>query len=56
MAVKALIFGVDEIFEKLAPCYERAVQCGDIDIVDYAVLEQDGTKLHSAQGGGYRPS
>lgn len=56
MAVKALIFGVDEIFHALELFYGMAVQRGDIDIVGYAVFEPDGIKLYSAKGGGYGAS
>ncbi len=51
MAVKALIFGVDDLFPALKPFYEMAEQRGDIDIVGYAVFESDGIKLYPAKGG-----
>ena len=56
MAVKALIFGVDDFFPHLKPFYEQEIQRGNLEIVGYAVLEQDGIKLFSPQGGGRRPS
>ncbi len=52
MAVKALIFGVDDLFNELEPFYEVAIQRGDIDIVGYANLEKDGVKLYPIRGGG----
>ena len=52
MAVKALIFGVDDFFPQLKPYYDMAVQRGDIDIVGYAVFEQDVIRLYAAQGRG----
>ena len=52
MAVKALIFGVDDLFNELRPFYEVAFQRGDIDIVGYAVFEQDVIRLYAAQGRG----
>ena len=52
MTVKALIFGVDDLFNELKPFYEVAVQRGDIDIIGYANLEKDGIKLYPARGGG----
>lgn len=55
MAVKALIFGVDDLFNELRPFYEMAVQRGDIEIVGYATIEQGAIKLFSA-GGGAGPS
>ena len=56
MTVKALIFGVDDLFNELKPFYEVAVQRGDIDIIGYAKLEKDGIKLYPARGGGGSPS
>ena len=55
MAVKALIFGVDDLFNELKPYYEKAVHRGEIDIVGYAVFEQDGIRLYPAMGGGTDP-
>ena len=52
MAVKALIFGTDDMFNELKPFYDAAVQRGDIDIVGYATFDKDGIKLHPARGGG----
>lgn len=54
MAVKALIFGVDDLFNELRPFYEMAIQRGDIEIIGYAVFEQDAINLFSKGGG--RPS
>jgi len=51
VAVKALIFGVDDLFNELKPFYEVAVQRGDIDIVGYAVFENNAVKLYPARGG-----
>ena len=55
MAVRALIFGVDDLFPQLQPFYEMAVQRVDIDIVGYAVFEKDGIRLYPATGGGTDP-
>ena len=52
MAVKAIIFGVDDIFHELKPFYDMAIQRGDIEIVGYANLEKDGIKLYPAGGAG----
>ena len=41
MAYKALIFGVNDLFGKLQPHYAQAVQLGMLDIVAYAVIEND---------------
>ena len=56
MAVKALIFGVDDMFNELKPYYAMAVQRGELEIVGYAVFEKDGIKLYPAKGGGGSPS
>ena len=39
MALKTLIFGVDDIFNELKPYYAREVQRGNLEIVAFAVLE-----------------
>ena len=51
MTVKALIFGVDDLFNELKPFYEVAIQRGDIDIIGYANLDKSGVKLYPARGG-----
>ena len=51
MTVKALIFGVDDLFNELKPFYEVAVQRGDIEIVGYAVFENNAVKLYPAWEG-----
>ncbi len=55
MAVKALIFGVDELYNELKPFYEMAVQRGNIEIVGFAELQQNSIKLYG-KGGGYGSS
>ena len=53
MAVQALIFGTDVMFPTLKPFYEREVQRGNLEIVGYAVLENNGIKIIPVpQGGG----
>ena len=51
MAVKALIFGVDDLFNELRPFYEMVVKRGDIEIVGHSVFEQGAIKLYAARGG-----
>ena len=51
MAVKALIFGIDDLFNELKPFYELAVQRGDIDIVGYAVFEKGTINFYPGEGG-----
>ena len=41
MAYKTLIFGTDDLFDKLRPHYEREIQRGTFDIVAQAVVEDD---------------
>ena len=56
MAVKALIFGVDDQFNELRPYYEAAVQRGEIEIVRFAVFEKNEINLYPAGGGGQTPA
>ena len=50
MAIKTLIFGVDDLFNELKPYYAREVQHGNLDIVAYAVLENGKVTLIDATG------
>ena len=50
MAYKTLIFGVDDIFNELQPYYAREVQRGNLEIVAYAVLENNGIRIVPADG------
>ncbi len=52
MAVKALIFGVDDLYPRLKNFYDLEVQRGSLEIVGYAALENDGVKLLPKMGGG----
>ena len=52
MAVKALIFGVDDLYPQLKPFYDLEVKRGNLEIVGYAVLENGGVKLYANPGGG----
>lgn len=54
MAVKALIFGTDDLFPQLKPYYEREVQRGNLEIAGYAVIENGGVKLYANPGRGGR--
>ena len=51
MAIKALIFGVDDLFNELKPFYEMFAQRGEIEVVGYANFEKDGVKLYPAKEG-----
>ncbi|MBQ7475937.1 MAG: hypothetical protein IJT06_00910 [Selenomonadaceae bacterium] len=51
MAIKALFFGVDDLFNELRPFYELAVQRGAIDPVAFAVIEQGRISVFPANGG-----
>ena len=50
MALKTLIFGVDDIFNELKPYYAREVQRGNLEIVAFAVLENNGIRIVPADG------
>ena len=50
MALKTLIFGVDDLFNELKPHYEREVQHGNLDIVAFAVLEGGKVNIFPAAG------
>ena len=58
MAVKALIFGVDDLYPRLKPFYDLEVQRGNLEIVGYAVIENNGgvkfLANHATNGGGRR--
>lgn len=54
MAVKALIFGTDDLYPRLKPFYDLQVQRGNLEIVGHAVIENGGVKVFPNQmGGGY---
>lgn len=50
MAYKTLIFGVDDLFNELQPLYMREVQRGNLEIVAYAVFENDKINLVTPDG------
>ena len=52
MAYKTLIFGTDDIYEKLKPFYAKHVKIGNLKIVDHAVLESDRVRLVKNSAGG----
>ncbi len=56
MALKTLIFGVDDLFNELKPCYESEVKRGNLDIVAFAVLESGKVNIFPAAGrrGGFK--
>ena len=39
--IKALIFGIDDLFPTLKPYYDREVEKGNLEIVGYAVFQGD---------------
>ncbi|MBR1398207.1 MAG: hypothetical protein IJ563_11855 [Selenomonadaceae bacterium] len=39
--VKVLIFGIDDMFPLLKPYYDKQVECGNMDIIGYAVFSED---------------
>ena len=54
MAVKALIFGVDDLYPQLKPFYDQEVKRGNLEIVGYAVLENNKWRIYANQTGGGR--
>ena len=50
MAYKALLFGVDEMFNELQPYYAREVQRGNLEIIGYALLEDGKVILVDTAG------
>ena len=44
-AVKALIFGIDDLFSQLKPYYDREVERGNLEIIGYAVFQNDKVYL-----------
>ena len=50
MAYKTLIFGVDDLFNELQPYYACEVLRGNLEIVAFAVLENDTVTLFDAAG------
>ena len=53
MAVKALIFGVDDLYTQLKPFYDLEVQRGNLEIVGYVVSENNEWRIYAnSEGGG----
>ena len=52
MAVKALIFGTDDLYPQLKPFYDLEVKRGNLEIVGYAVPEGNGWRLYANSDGG----
>ncbi len=52
MAVKALIFGTDDLYPQLEPFYVQQVQIGNLEIVGQAVIENNQVKILSNNIGG----
>ena len=55
MAYKTLLFGTDDIFYELRPFYDAQIQRGILDVVAFAVFENNGIKIVPINntGGGY---
>ena len=43
--IKALIFGIDDLFPQLRPYYNREVEKGNLEIVGYAAIQNDQITL-----------
>ena len=52
MAYKTLLFGTDDLYDKLKPFYYAQIQRGILDVVAYAVFEKDGVRIVPIQGTG----
>ena len=50
MAYRTLLFGTDDLFDKLKPYYEREAWRGNIDIVALGVMEQNKFRLIPTNG------
>ena len=50
MAVKALIFGIDDLYLSLKPFYERAVKNGSLEIIAYSFFNKNSFELLDAFG------
>ena len=49
MAVRALIFGTDDLFPKLKPFYDAEIQRGNLEIVGYAEMKNGKITFYNAQ-------
>ena len=52
MAIKALIFGTDDLFPQLQPFYVQQMQIGNLEVVGQAVIENNQVKILSNNAGG----
>ena len=50
MAYKTLIFGTDDLFETLKPYYLKAAEQGILEIVAYAIFENNGIRIVTPEG------
>ena len=54
MAVKALIFGTDDLYYKLKKFYDASVERGELEIVGYLNMNMGFPTLTPARGGTVR--
>lgn len=52
MTVKALIFGTDDLYSQLKPFYEQEIKRGNLEIVGYAVLDNNKWRIYANSNGG----
>ena len=52
MAVKALIFGTDDWYQILKPFYDLEFKRGNLEIVGYAVFENNKLRIYAKHTGG----
>ena len=51
MAVKALIFGTDDLYPALRQYYDLEDRIGNLEIVGYAVIEDNKINFYNKNGG-----
>ncbi len=56
MAIRALIFGTDDIYPALKNFYKQEVKKGNLEIIGYAIIGEDGkiSVGKTERGGGCR--
>ena len=54
--IKVLIFGTDDIFTQLKPYYDAEVEKGNMEIVGYAIIDENRISISKNLSGGHLPS
>ena len=53
MAIKALIFGIDDLYPELEKFYDEQIKRGNLKIVAYANFQDEELKFYAKPNGGY---